>query len=311
MNLRYITSILLFPGVLVAAMSASLLGPRLGWGTSATVFGTLTGVGLVLLLFERILPYRPEWNETQGDVGTDLLHLALTQITLSRLLEAGLLTLLAAGTIRISAWAGGSIWPNHWPLLVQLTVALLGTDLIRYWLHRATHTIPLLWRFHAVHHSPDRLYWLNASRFHPLDEVLHTLPVTIPLALAGADARILALYFVFSGLHGLFQHANIELRLGPLNYVFSMAELHRWHHSRDVEEANKNFGNNLILWDLVFGTFYHPRDRDAPPVGIHGLEMPRSYLGQILSPIQWSRLGKPDAEENTRIPCDPHFVSTD
>jgi sterol desaturase/sphingolipid hydroxylase (fatty acid hydroxylase superfamily) len=57
---------------------------------------------------------------------------------------------------------------------------------------------------------------------------------------------------------GIFQHANVQLRLGPLNWFFSMAELHRWHHSRTVEEANHNYGQTISVWDWVFGTRYLP-----------------------------------------------------
>lgn len=76
-----------------------------------------------------------------------------------------------------------------------------------------------------------------------------------------------------------------------MNYVFSMAELHRWHHSLRLKEANANYGNNIILWDIVFGTFFHPRDRDASEaVGLSNMpDFPRDYLGQILSPFKWRR----------------------
>jgi sterol desaturase/sphingolipid hydroxylase (fatty acid hydroxylase superfamily) len=90
-------------------------------------------------------------------------------------------------------------------------------------------------------------------------------------------------------VHGFFQHANIDLRLGPLNYFFSMAELHRWHHSRDIREANQNYGSNCIVWDLVFGTFYWPRDRRPPAdVGLSELpDFPQRLGRQLLSPFLW------------------------
>jgi sterol desaturase/sphingolipid hydroxylase (fatty acid hydroxylase superfamily) len=81
----------------------------------------------------------------------------------------------------------------------------------------------------------------------------------------------------------------VRVRLGPLNYLFSMAELHRWHHARDLHEANTNYGSNLIVWDLVFGTFYWPRDRQPPEdIGIPDLPaFPQGYWGQLLSPFRW------------------------
>ena len=92
-------------------------------------------------------------------------------------------------------------------------------------------------------------------------------------------------------VHGLFQHANIDVRLGPLNWLFSMAELHRWHHSSRLAETNHNYGATLILWDVVFGTRYLP-ERSAPEViGIPDIpNFPRGFLGQLAVPFRWAQL---------------------
>ena len=107
----------------------------------------------------------------------------------------------------------------------------------------------------------------------------------------GADARVLGLFVLVASVHGLFQHTNLPIRCGPLNWFFSMAELHRWHHSRLPEESNRNFGQNLIIWDVVFGTRFLPTDREPPEeIGIAGMpDFPMDYVGQVLSPITWSR----------------------
>ena len=109
----------------------------------------------------------------------------------------------------------------------------------------------------------------------------------------GAPASVLALVNVFSAVHGSVKHANIPARIGPLNWVFSMAELHRWHHSPVVAEANHNYGGNLILWDVVFGTRYLPADRKPPSnVGLADApgypRYPSSYVGQFLAPLRWN-----------------------
>ncbi|PCJ79733.1 MAG: hypothetical protein COA57_15455 [Flavobacteriales bacterium] len=93
-------------------------------------------------------------------------------------------------------------------------------------------------------------------------------------------------------VHGMFQHCNIHLKLGLLNYVFSMAELHRWHHSLKIEEANTNYGNNIIFWDIVFGTMHYPKDQEASEdIGLSEIEnFPEDYLGQVASPFQWKKL---------------------
>lgn len=71
-----------------------------------------------------------------------------------------------------------------------------------------------------------------------------------------------------------------------------MAELHRWHHSRVLEEANSNFGQNLIVWDIIYGTRFLPKDREPPAeIGITDMPaFPMSYLAQLASPFTWSRI---------------------
>jgi sterol desaturase/sphingolipid hydroxylase (fatty acid hydroxylase superfamily) len=158
-----------------------------------------------------------------------------------------------------------------------------------------------------MHHSAPRLYFLNAVRFHPVDIALSTFSPMIPLILLGADGRLIALFGLVSAVHGLFQHANIVLELGPLNWFFSMAELHRWHHSRLLEESNTNFGQNLIVWDIVFGTRFLPKDREPPSdIGIAGLpSFPMDYWGQLVSPFRWKRI----REESAAMGAGPSLLS--
>ena len=244
---------------------------------------------LIVASAERINPQYARWNVAHNDVATDLMHSLVSQILLPKVLELGLRIVMLAGAAKLTEWLGFTLWPTHWPLLAQLALALILSQFFEYWLHRMMHEQPLLWRLHATHHSPSRLYWLNAGRFHPLDTAASFTVAMTPLLLLGASADVMFMVTVWIAVHGLFQHANIKVRLGPLNYIFSMAELHRWHHSLRLEEANSNYGNNIILWDLVFGTFFHPSDREAEEaVGISDLDaFPARYVGQLLSPWRW------------------------
>ncbi|MBZ0254346.1 MAG: sterol desaturase family protein, partial [Candidatus Methylomirabilis sp.] len=97
---------------------------------------------------------------------------------------------------------------------------------------------------------------------------------------------------LFTGMHGMFQHCNVDVRLGPLNWVFSAAELHRWHHAPDAATANHNYASKLALWDIAFGTRLWAPDR-RPPVatGIETLpNFPGDYLGQLAAPFRWERV---------------------
>jgi sterol desaturase/sphingolipid hydroxylase (fatty acid hydroxylase superfamily) len=198
--------------------------------------------------------------------------------------------------VAAAAWLDGrlglGLWPTSWPWLLQLPLALVIAELPKYWLHRLQHETDILWRFHALHHSAPRLYFLNAARFHPVDIALDALVGIVTIVALGCPVEVVALFATASAVHGYFQHANLRIRIGWLNYFFSMAELHRWHHSQQMVEANHNYGQNVIVWDLVFGTFYWPDDREPPEaIGIPGLAAyPMTYLRQLASPFTWRRI---------------------
>jgi len=269
----------MFGGVWLAWWAMRTVSPPRVVGITSLATAAVVGVA------ERMMPFSPEWNRPRGDRLTDLLHTGVSFIALSEVLRAvflaGMVALVGAAEV---PW---TLWPSAWPWPVQLALALIIAELPYYWLHRCMHTWPALWRLHAVHHSAPRMYWLNAGRFHPLDAGLIFFTQVPVLMLLGAPAPIVSLFLVAAAIHGLFQHGNLDLRLGPLNHVFAMAELHRWHHARTGPGAMANYGGNLICWDVVFGTRYHPgHDLPVDGVGFEGDETyPTDYLGQLAAPV--------------------------
>jgi sterol desaturase/sphingolipid hydroxylase (fatty acid hydroxylase superfamily) len=268
----------------------ALLAPHVG-APIATTAATAAGI-LAIAASEWVWPYERAWLRSHGDVMTDVLHASLSDHVVKQLVRA----LTQGGTVLVAgalaARLGGGLWPAQWPLAVQLGLALLVAELVQYWLHRLEHRWDGLWRFHATHHSAPRLYWLNAARLHPVDATLLYLTSFTILIVLGCPEIVLALFAVFDAVFGVIQHSNIRLALGPLSWILSTPELHRWHHSRVLEEANANYGSNLIVWDLVFGTYFLPADR-RPPTDIGVAEMPsfpQDYWGQILSPLRWRAL---------------------
>ena len=262
---------------------------------------------LVISSLERLLYWQADWLESRGDLKVDIAHLLVSGILTVQLLTVP----ITLGAVATAGWlsnqVGGSLWPTDWSLWLQLPLALVFGEFFLYWIHRLSHEFDWLWRFHAMHHSAPRLYFLNAVRFHPVDIALSNFSPLIPLIIVGADARLIALFGLVSAVHGIFQHANIVLSLGPLNWIFSMAELHRWHHSRLLQESNTNFGQNLIVWDIVFGTRFLPKDRQPPSdIGIAGLpSFPMDYWGQLTSPFRWSRI----VEESAALGAGPSLLS--
>jgi sterol desaturase/sphingolipid hydroxylase (fatty acid hydroxylase superfamily) len=291
---RAMLSALIFPGTLACMLGTAIVAIQgLGWPAPVVVGLLSFATGVWVLIMERVHPHTPEWNRSRGDVPTDALHMVLSEVLPMQAFNAVAMGLLVGLSAWLSGYLGFGLWPAAWPLLAQLALALLVAEFPYYWWHRACHESPFLWRFHATHHSAERLYFLNAGRFHPVDTLVgYGLQASL-LILLGCGPEMLALFGLFVAVHGLFQHANIAVRLGPLNRIFSMAEPHRWHHSRDIATANHNYGGNLIVWDLVFGTWFLPRDRRPDPadVGFHGMpNFPKTWWGQILSPFRWRRL---------------------
>lgn len=244
-----------------------------------------------LALAERWLPWHRSWLHSQKDLRTDI-GLFITNGYMGAVIGPALLVAATALGVWLSGRFGTGLWPGDWPLLVQLPLALVVAEFVEYSFHRAMHEVPWLWRFHATHHSAPRLYWLNAARFHPVDLFLVGIVKMVPLALLGAAAPVLAMVNVFSAVHGAFQHANVPVRLGPLNWIFSMTELHRWHHSPIVAEANHNYGGNLIVWDVVFGTRWLPSDREPPErIGMESLpDFPMGFWANLAAPFRWQKV---------------------
>lgn len=286
--------LLVFPLVMGAGLSAQLFLMAAGYNAALSAIAiSLLGL-LAIAVIERIMPYRESWNVADGDIRTDATHVVVTQLLITKSLELVWPLLFMGLAMSLSATFGPeNLWPHTWPLLAQLFLMLLIAELGRYWVHRAAHEVPFLWRFHAVHHSPNRLYFFNAARFHPLEKVYFLIPEVAPFILLGTNTECLAIYAVFNSLHGLMQHSNIHVRGGMFNYIFSLTELHRWHHSQNIQESNKNYGNNLIIWDMVFGTFFKPKDRDVDIIGLLNRDYPKSYLGQMKAPFSPTDLTKP------------------
>jgi sterol desaturase/sphingolipid hydroxylase (fatty acid hydroxylase superfamily) len=177
-----------------------------------------------------------------------------------------------------------SLWPTGWPLLLQTLLGLVIAEFGLYWKHRLAHEWPPLWRFHAVHHSVTRLWFLNTGRFHLVDTVTGLLVAMPFLLLLGAPKDVLVMVSAITAFIGILTHCNIEVQCGPLNYVFNTPVLHRWHHSKVIAEGNKNYGENLMLFDQLFGTFFFPARRPPRDIGISH-PMPETFVGQLTAPF--------------------------
>jgi sterol desaturase/sphingolipid hydroxylase (fatty acid hydroxylase superfamily) len=192
-------------------------------------------------------------------------------------------------------------WPSGWPLAAQLVLAVLLYEGTSYWQHRALHRVSSLFRFHALHHSGARLVFVRAVRFHAVDIGTASFAAYLPLVLLGAPDRLYTVLGVLLSALGMLQHANVRMRTPWwLDRVVCTPAVHWHHHSRLRDESDRNFGNTVMLFDLLFGTYGAPRPDGPAEIGIDDDPVPRGFLRQVMDPL--CATGAPTAAGPTGAP---------
>jgi len=249
----------------------------------STYVPVLCAASLVTLL-ELKFPHRSDWRPPVSEITTDLGFMSVVQLAFPPLVGFVFTYALIEPARRLNLPLS-ALWPHGWPIWVQAILMIMVVDFLRYWLHRAAHENDTLWRLHSVHHSVEQLYWLNTARFHLLEKAMQMTLDSLPFLLMAVDPTVLSLYYIAYASNGFFQHCNIDVRYGVLNYVVGSAETHRWHHSRIPRESNANYGNTVIVWDLLFGTWFLPRERSVDALGLQDPGYPRSFWALMRAPF--------------------------
>lgn len=212
------------------------------------------GTFLAVAVWETWRPRAPLAHATQRRWG---IHAAI--LALSIILQN---VLLRVSPVVLAAMVAGSpygllnrAWMPGW---LRFAAALLLLDLTHYGTHRAFHSVGLLWRVHEVHHSDPDYDVSTAGRFHPL-EVVGTQGATL-LAVALLAPPPLAVFAaaLIAVVLNLVAHANAALPAELENWLrraLITPDLHRIHHSEEVAEQSRNFGQTFSWWDRLFGTF--------------------------------------------------------
>jgi len=242
--------------------------------------------GAIFMPLERLIPFSRRWLKNP-DGSTDVMLLFGNKICGDWIIEPLQLATIAIAVQKISPTIGQSIWPSSLPPVAQVFLLLAINDFFRYWYHRWMHENSFMWRWHAVHHSSERLYWFNGTRSHPLERLVSGFLWAIPLAFVKAPVEIVFVTYLMSRTIGRFQHTNMDVILGPFDYIFSSPKNHRYHHAKNTREGNTNYGGDVIIWDLLFGTFYLPKGKQpSDDIGIGDVvNYPRSFAGLMLAPF--------------------------
>ncbi len=265
---------------MMASTGAVLL--RLGTFGPAHVVVTVVAVAMgasVVTAVEHRWPAVASWRPASATSRVDAMHMAVNIATV-------------IGSMLLFAWAHSmlgapaELWPTSWPIAARLGLALVIIDLGLYSVHRASHTVGWLWRLHAIHHTSEQIVSLNAHRRHVVHEVLEGAPGLVCLSLLGASPDIVASAMALVAVHLLFQHANVRLKLGPLGYLLALAPAHRWHHQREYEAAQGNYGAVFSVWDHLLGTALSPGE-GPPEVGLdEDPPVPHGWLAQHRWPFE-------------------------
>lgn len=220
----------------------------------------LLGIGIMAAAFalfallELVVPFR-EARQSKGRRWLTNLALFMIDTLAVRLL----LPVAMVGTAGVAAAKGWGLFNIvDAPAWLAFVITLLVLDLALYAQHWATHNVPILWRFHRVHHSDRDFDVSTAARFHPVEIVLSMVwKIGVVMAL-GAPALAVFMFEVGFAVWTLWGHSNLALpqradRL--MRKAFVTPDMHRIHHSARIPETNSNYGTVLSVWDRLCSTY--------------------------------------------------------
>jgi len=255
------------------------------WTTEAMLRLAAFGVVLGLVaVWEAIAPRRrPRIGRRRWPANLSLSALNTAVLRLA-------VPLGAYGTAAVAAAKGWGLFNLvDAPAGAELALAVVLMDLTIYLQHRIFHAVPLLWRFHAVHHADNDFDVTTGLRFHTLSMLVSMgVKMAATLLLGVSPLAVLASEMALN-LTAMFNHANVRIPLAldrVLRWVLVTPDMHRVHHSVEQDEHSHNFGFNFPWWDRLLGTY-----RDQPVAGHGGMtigleeyqECPRQSLVWMLA----------------------------
>jgi len=217
------------------------------WAILAVGLGTLAFVQLLELVFER----HEGWRINGRELLTDVFYVAFGYGVIGFLSD----TLVNGPLSELKeTWGIGTPWLAASPFLVQVLMVMFVFEFGQYWMHRAMHNWTPLWLTHAPHHHITQLNAMKGFIGNPIELFLISLGIT---ALLDVDLNALFAAITAGGAIATYAHANV--RADPpiwYGYFFTTIRNHSLHHTAlSYEDTRCNYGNSVIFWDRVFGTY--------------------------------------------------------
>ena len=237
---------------------------------------------LVFFPLEHFLPIHKKKSLLREGWFTDIQHFIISGIFIRLGMIFVILVSIRIGSNSLPASVQPAV--SSLSTWIQCMVIVIITDFGFYVSHRLMHSVPFLWKFHAIHHSSTQMDWLAAFRVHPVDQVIVKGTSLMPIFILGFSDAAIAITSVIYLWQSLTIHSNFRVKLGVLKWLVATPEFHHWHHSNQPETYNKNFSGQLLLWDILFRTAYLP---GVMPLkyGIDDL-VPKGYLEQMIYPFR-------------------------
>ncbi len=254
----------------------------------------LAVLALVLgLLGERLHPLRKA-RAPQGSARRRRMNLYLGFIT--TVLTALVLTPVLSPLAEWVQSRNQSLVQADWPFVLRFALVLPVLDALLYFWHQANHRVPLLWRFHRVHHSDPDMDATTAFRFHFGEYILSGALSAIQLLIVGSQIELLLAYELIVTLVVPLHHSNWDWgkRWEPLlSNIIVTPGIHAVHHSNTARDTDSNYSTIFSIWDKLFGTSRPVRAPSTMTIGSPDLSDPKrvARLGQCLA-LPFQKIGR-------------------
>ncbi|GAB5559265.1 MAG: sterol desaturase family protein [Synoicihabitans sp.] len=240
--------------------------------------------GILFVPIERLFAHRKEQPVFRIEWREDLFYFLISSMLVQ--IMTYLTFVPARSILAFAPLTETRAWVGALPFLVQLGAIMFLTDVVQYWVHRAFHRVPWLWKFHAVHHSAKEMDWMAGARMHFFEVIALRSMTVIPMFVLGFSSGAMNTYIFVVYLYATFVHANVGWRFPVVEKFLVTPRFHHWHHGIEREAIDVNFAVHFPILDRIFGTHHLPKDRWPEGYGIEGHPVKSGYWAQFMHPFR-------------------------